>query len=131
MAICELMCWGILLRDLERKNDRHHDFFALQNLSVVPYCPDSSWLSRLRIPGTPHITLWSYSLYLSHKAIGHIVGTQLHALDTPKWAVLGAVTVSCLLAAAALFNVVESPFMKMRRRFFPSSFREGMAGEKV
>ena len=37
MAICELICWGILLRDLERKNERHHDFVALQNLSVV--CP--------------------------------------------------------------------------------------------
>ena len=38
MAICELMCWGILLRNLERKNERHHDFVALQNLSVDPYC---------------------------------------------------------------------------------------------
>ena len=37
MAICELICWGILLGDLECKTDRHHDFVALQNLSVV--CP--------------------------------------------------------------------------------------------
>ena len=43
MAICELMCWGILLRDLECKTDRHHDFFALQNLSVV--CPLLLWQS--------------------------------------------------------------------------------------
>ena len=94
---------------------------AFAMLVLAALC-DSSCLSRLRIPGTHHIALWSYSLYLSHKANSHIVGTQLHALDTPKWAVLGAVTVCCLLVAAALFNVVESPFMKMRQRFFPSSF---------
>ena len=29
MAICELMCWGILLHNLERKNERHYDFVAL------------------------------------------------------------------------------------------------------
>ncbi len=102
---------------------------AFAMLVLAALC-DSSWLSRLRIPGAHHIALWSYSLYLSHKAIGHIVGTQLQALDTPKWAVLGAVTVCCLLVAAAFFYFVESPFMKMRRRFFPSSFREGMVDEK-
>ena len=35
MAICELMYWGIILRNLEPKNGRRHDFVALQNLSVV------------------------------------------------------------------------------------------------
>ena len=104
-----------------------YSLMAFATLVLTALC-DSSWLSRPRIPGTHHIALWSHSLYLSHKAIGHIVGTQLHALDTPKWAVLGAVTVCCLLVAAALFYVVESPFMKMRRRFFPSSLREGMVG---
>ena len=39
MAICVLICWGILLRDLECKTERHDDFVALQNLSVVwPSC---------------------------------------------------------------------------------------------
>jgi peptidoglycan/LPS O-acetylase OafA/YrhL len=82
----------------------------------------SSWLYRLRIPGAYQIALWSYSLYLSHKAIGHILKEQLKPFALSPGMLLLAISVTSLLAGYVLYRLVEAPFMALRDRQIPSSF---------
>jgi peptidoglycan/LPS O-acetylase OafA/YrhL len=82
----------------------------------------SSWLYRLRIPGAYQIALWSYSLYLSHKAIGHILKEQLKPFALSPGMLLLAISVTSLLAGYVLYRLVEAPFMALRDKNFPSSF---------
>ena len=41
------------------------------------------WLARIRIPGAYHIALWSYSTYLSHKAVQIVLARTLKPFDLP------------------------------------------------
>jgi peptidoglycan/LPS O-acetylase OafA/YrhL len=82
----------------------------------------SSWLHRVRIPGAYHIALWSYSIYLSHKAIMMILRRLLQPFDVAPFALVGAIAISSVLIGGLLYWLVESPFMAIRGRRFPSSF---------
>jgi peptidoglycan/LPS O-acetylase OafA/YrhL len=81
-----------------------------------------SWLHRVRIPGAYHIALWSYSIYLSHKAIMAILRRLLQPFDPAPLAMIGAVGITSVLVGALLYRLVELPFMAMRDRRFPTSF---------
>ncbi len=80
-------------------------------------------LQRWRIPGAPQLALWSYSIYLTHKAVAHV----LHQLGKQHgWSPgleLAAITVASLAAGALLYRLVERPFMDLRDRWCPSLFR--------
>jgi peptidoglycan/LPS O-acetylase OafA/YrhL len=89
---------------------------------VVAALSPASWLYRVRIPGAYHIALWSYSIYLSHKAIAFILQQQLKAFELPGWMLVAAVTASSLLAGWLLYRLVETPFMAIRDQRFPTSF---------
>jgi peptidoglycan/LPS O-acetylase OafA/YrhL len=81
-----------------------------------------SWLHRVRIPGAYHIALWSYSTYLSHKAIMVILRRLLQPLDPAPLVMISAVAIASVLVGALLYRLVESPFMAIRDRRFPTSF---------
>jgi peptidoglycan/LPS O-acetylase OafA/YrhL len=84
----------------------------------------SSWLYRVRLPGAYQSALWSYSIYLSHKAIAFVLQTNGKAHGWSSATTLTVITVACMAGGAALYCVVELPFMKLRRRWFASSFNE-------
>ncbi len=88
--------------------------FALWVASALG--PDSP-LHRLRIPGAHHLALWSYSLYLIHKPVGFVIRQQLPDL-APSLMLLAIVAVSLALGAA-LYYLVELPFMRLRDARFP------------
>ena len=94
---------------------------AFAVLVVAALCPAST-LYRLRIPGAYQLALWSYSIYLSHKAIGFIVQTQLQPIAPSSLLLLATVTIASLVGGWLLYRVVEAPFMAIRKRRFPSSF---------
>ena len=48
--------------------------FAILVLSALS---PGSWLHRIRGPGAYRVALWSYSIYLSHKAIAFVVNPRL------------------------------------------------------
>lgn len=79
----------------------------------------SSGLERVKIPGVAKLALWSYSLYLTHKAVGHLGKTYLPLLveQPAPWLLLLVVSVVSLLVAALLYQLVEQPGMALRQRF--------------
>jgi peptidoglycan/LPS O-acetylase OafA/YrhL len=94
--------------------------FALWVLTALS---PSSALARLRIPGAESLALWSYAIYLSHKAVAFMVQRQWPGLaERSPWLLLLCVTLACLAAGALLHRGVESPFMAWRRRVAPSPF---------
>jgi peptidoglycan/LPS O-acetylase OafA/YrhL len=96
---------------------------AFAVLVTAALCP-SSWLHRVRVPGAYQLALWSYSIYLSHKAIAFVLQTHGKASGWSSATTLIAITAACVAGGAALYCVVELPFMKLRRRWFASSFNQ-------
>jgi peptidoglycan/LPS O-acetylase OafA/YrhL len=74
-------------------------------------------LARVRVPGTETIATLAFSLYLTHKAVGHIVMLHFPQITLPQgpgsW-LLYAVT--CFSAAMLLHVAVERPFLRLRDR---------------
>jgi peptidoglycan/LPS O-acetylase OafA/YrhL len=98
---------------------------------VVAALSPGSWLYRIRIPGAYHIALWSYSIYLSHKALAMLLKRQLEVLALPSGALPAIVATASILAGALLYRLIEAPFMRLRARWFPtnSPIRERLGGE--
>jgi peptidoglycan/LPS O-acetylase OafA/YrhL len=74
-------------------------------------------LARLKIPGAETIATLAFSLYLTHKAVGHLVMQhfpKITASQGPESWLLYAGT--CLLAALVLHVAVERPFLRLRDR---------------
>ena len=93
--------------------------FAL--LVVAALSPDS-WLARIRIPGAYHVALWSYSIYLSHKAVQIVLSRELQPFHPPTIALVCIIAITSVLVGALLYRLVESPFMALRDRLVPSNF---------
>ena len=92
------------------------------SLLVVAALSPNSWLARIRIPGAYHVALWSYSTYLSHKAVQIVLARELLPLNLPTGALPCIIAVTALLVGALLYWLIESPFMALRDRWFPSNF---------
>lgn len=92
-------------------------------LLVLAALSPGSLLDRLRIPGATHLALWSYAFYLIHKPIIVILRRELPESwdwDSPR-------TVLVMFAASLaggwlLYTLVETPFMRLRRKVSPSNF---------
>jgi peptidoglycan/LPS O-acetylase OafA/YrhL len=93
-------------------------------LLVVAALSPGSWLARIRIPGAYHIALWSYSIYLSHKAVQMVLERELRPLELPSIALACIIAATSVLVGGLLYRLVESPFMALRDRWVPSNFAE-------
>lgn len=91
-------------------------------LAVVAALSDKTPLHRWRVPGVAQLALWSYSIYLTHKAVMFVVSQafKAHGLG-PEWVVPGVVVLS-VLVGALLYHAVELPFMRWRDRIAPRLF---------
>jgi peptidoglycan/LPS O-acetylase OafA/YrhL len=100
--------------------------FALLTLSALS---PNSWLNRVRIPGAEKLALWSYAIYLAHKPIYKLAILPLTQLKIDINAPIGIAII--MLAGIGggwlLYRLVESPFMALRDRFFPSSHMQVQA----
>jgi len=74
-------------------------------------------LARFKVPGAETIAKLAFSLYLTHKAVGHIVMlrfTEITSRQGPaSWLIYA---VMCFSAAALLHIFVERPFLRLRDR---------------
>jgi peptidoglycan/LPS O-acetylase OafA/YrhL len=91
-------------------------------VAVVAALSPSSPISRVRIPGAYHLALWSYSIYLSHKAVGSLLARVLGPLGASPWVLFIAVAVVSVAVGALLYYLIEQPFMRLRDRWFPRLF---------
>lgn len=90
---------------------------------VLAALSPNSILHRIRIPGAASLALWSYAIYLIHKPLFQVLKAPLteYGIDINGWlgvAIIMAVSIFC---GWALYFFVETPFMKLRARFYPSN----------
>jgi peptidoglycan/LPS O-acetylase OafA/YrhL len=91
-------------------------------VAVMAALSPSSPISRVRIPGAYHLALWSYSIYLSHKAVGTILARLLGPLGISPWGLFLVVAGVSVAIGALLYYLIERPFMRLRDSWFPRLF---------
>ena len=75
----------------------------------------ASWIGRWSIPGIGWLAAASYSLYLVHKGIFHMVDTSFgERLAGHSLIALAVYGLAAVAAAAALHYGVEQPFLRLR-----------------
>lgn len=89
---------------------------------VVAALSPTSLLHRVRIPGAHRLALWSYSIYLTHKAVAHLLHGLGERVGVSGALLVGVITLASLLVGALLYRIVEAPFIALRDRVVPSSF---------
>jgi peptidoglycan/LPS O-acetylase OafA/YrhL len=86
-------------------------------LVVVSSVSSDGWLSRFSVPGAELLATLAFSLYLTHKEVAHLDRRYLTSLTEARDAKTVAIyAATCLLAAGALYGLVERPFMVLRDR---------------
>jgi peptidoglycan/LPS O-acetylase OafA/YrhL len=77
----------------------------------------NSILARAKIPGAETLATLAFTLYLTHKAVGHWVMEHMPQTISPKgpasWLLYA---IACLAAAWLLHLIVERPFLRLRDR---------------
>ncbi|WP_266156555.1 acyltransferase family protein [Dyella silvatica] len=75
-------------------------------------------LGTVRVPGAGWIALISYSLYLSHKIVFHLVESTFAAsLEGHGALAFATYAVATLSVGSLLYLVLERPFLRLRERF--------------
>jgi peptidoglycan/LPS O-acetylase OafA/YrhL len=86
-------------------------------LIVIAGSDSRSLIGRYPIPGAGALATGAYSLYLSHKAVFHAVQVATPQLPAPlQGASFPVALLGALGVGAALYWLVERPFLKLRDR---------------
>jgi peptidoglycan/LPS O-acetylase OafA/YrhL len=86
-------------------------------LIVMAASEDRSIIGRYSIPGAATLAAGAYSLYLSHKAVFQVTAAVLYDEPAPLQNFgLGIAIIAALGVGAALYWIVERPFLKLRDR---------------
>jgi peptidoglycan/LPS O-acetylase OafA/YrhL len=93
--------------------------FALLTLAALS---PHSLLSRIRVPGASRLALWSYAIYLVHKPLFMAARPWLERMHIDTGAPLTVVLVllAGVIGGWLLFHFVETPFMRLRARWYPA-----------
>lgn len=91
-------------------------FAVLVMAALSPTSP----LYSVNIPGAYQLALWSYSIYLTHKGVCHVLAQQAKAGGWSSGVLLSLATVLSLAVGWLLFKCVEEPFLKLRERWVPA-----------
>lgn len=86
-------------------------------LIVMAGAESRSLISRYPVPGAGALAAGAYSLYLSHKVVFHWVQLAAPQLPTPlQGAAFALALLGALAVGAALYWLIERPFLKLRDR---------------
>jgi peptidoglycan/LPS O-acetylase OafA/YrhL len=85
--------------------------FALLTASALS---ENGLLARFRVPGARLIATLSFSLYLTHKEAVHLLLHVFPDLPDGAFSLLPVYFAACLAVAAALYLLVERPFLLLR-----------------
>lgn len=86
-----------------------------------------SIIARVSIPGAASIALWSYSIYLTHKQVGHLIKNQWPALQGMPLLLL--VSVCSMAVGLVCYQLAERPFLQLRERFVRSHWRVKLSAD--
>jgi peptidoglycan/LPS O-acetylase OafA/YrhL len=94
-------------------------FALLTCAALSPGC----LLNRLRIPGAASLALWSYAVYLVHKPMFMALRPELvrRGIDTGAPLTIVAVMAAGVFGGWLLYRLVETPFMRLRARWYPAT----------
>jgi peptidoglycan/LPS O-acetylase OafA/YrhL len=94
------------------------------SLLLVAALSPGSLLQRWRVPGAASIALWSYAIYLTHKQLCVLMRVPLEAqgYGPASWQAIAVMSGASIFAGWLLYQLVETPFMKLRDRYVPSNF---------
>jgi peptidoglycan/LPS O-acetylase OafA/YrhL len=94
-------------------------FALLTCAALSPSC----WLNRLRIPGAASLALWSYAVYLVHKPVFMALRPEIarRGIDPAAPLTIVAVMALGIFGGWVLYRLVETPFMRLRARWYPAS----------
>ncbi|THC42473.1 acyltransferase [Massilia sp. Mn16-1_5] len=97
-------------------------------LLILAALSQRSLLRDGRVPGAGALAVWSYAIYLTHRAVGEIAAGPLQDLG---YGPQSAVAIAALLALSVLvgwllYRLVETPFMLLRERYVPSNLARPM-----
>jgi peptidoglycan/LPS O-acetylase OafA/YrhL len=83
----------------------------------------TSLLNRVRIPGATSLALWSYAVYLVHKPVFMALHPALsrHGIDAEATLTIVAVMAAGVFGGWVLYRLVETPFMRLRARWYPAA----------
>jgi peptidoglycan/LPS O-acetylase OafA/YrhL len=71
------------------------------------------WLGRMRVPGARVVAMLAFSLYLTHKAVAHVVHDAWPGVMSAKdWRRVVVYAGSCLGVGAVLYYAVARPFWR-------------------
>jgi peptidoglycan/LPS O-acetylase OafA/YrhL len=94
-------------------------FALLTCAALSPSC----LLNRLRVPGAASLALWSYAVYLVHKPVFMALRPELvkHGIDPTAPLIIVAVMAVGVFGGWVLYRLVETPFMRLRARWYPAA----------
>ena len=80
-------------------------------------------LNRVRVPGAQSLALCSYAVYLAHKPLFKVLMTPLGGrnIDLNAPSGIALVMALSLFGGWLLYRLVETPFMALRAKWFPTS----------
>lgn len=83
----------------------------------------SSLLNRLHIPGAGNLALWSYAVYLVHKPVFMALRPELQrqGIDPGAPSTVAMVMAAGIFGGWLLYRLVETPFMQLRARLYPTA----------
>lgn len=69
------------------------------------------------------LAVWSYAIYLIHKPLYQLLKEPVNSIgiSTDGYAGMGIIVLLSTICGWLLFRLVETPFMNLRARLFPSS----------
>lgn len=85
-----------------------------------------SLLNKLPIPGAASMALWSYAVYLAHKPIFMLLAPVMreHHISTTEPLNVALVFAAGIGGGWLLYKLVESPFMRLRERWYPARAKQ-------
>lgn len=92
------------------------------SILVMAALSPTSFLYRFKIPGAYPLAAASYSIYLIHKPAAHVLHNYTKTLALGPTATFLVISGVSLVVGGLSYRLVESPFMQLRERFFPSNF---------
>ncbi|MFC5458832.1 acyltransferase family protein [Massilia niabensis] len=92
-------------------------------LLILAALSNGSLLRDLRVPGAGPLALWSYAIYLAHRGVCAIGAGLLWELGYGPQSLTAilALLAASVLSGWLLYRLVETPFMLLRERRFPSN----------
>ncbi len=101
--------------------------FALLTISALSH---KCLIGKFSIPGAAHVAVWSYAVYLIHKPVFQLLIAPLTEMNID---IQSAAAVSVMMACSMfvgwlLFRFVETPFMNVRGKYYPTNLAEGSRG---